>query len=247
MTPEPSSDNAAPPLGEVGRITGVLIDPKKAFADIAARPSWIVPMLLMAVVGLAFTYIFTTKIGWDHYFRQIAETQTKMQQLDPQARENAIQMQSKFAPIGGYVFSVLGPALMALIVGGVIVLMCKLGGAALKFKQTFAITAWAMLPRVIAGILSIVVMFIKNPEDFNLQNPLAFNFGAFMEPPPNSGKFIYSLATSIDLFTIWTILLIAVAISVSARKVPFSKAVILVAAPWIIWVLVASGFAGMFG
>ena len=153
-------------------------------------------------------------------------------------------MQSKFAPIGGYVFSVLGPPWMALIVDGVIVLMCKLGGAALKFKQTFAITAWAMLPRVIAGILSIVVMFIENPEDFNLQNPLAFNFGAFMEPPPNSGKFIYSMATSVDLFTI---LLIAVAISVAARKVPISKALILVVAPWIIWVLAASGFAGMFG
>jgi hypothetical protein len=153
-------------------------------------------------------------------------------------------MQSKFAPIGGYVFSVLGPPWMALIVDGVIVLMCKLGGAALKFNQTFAITAWAMLPRVIAGILSIVVMFIENPEDFNLQNPLAFNFGAFMEPPPNSGKFIYSMATSVDLFTI---LLIAVAISVAARKVPISKALILVVAPWIIWVLAASGFAGMFG
>jgi hypothetical protein len=247
MTPEPSSENAAPPMGEAGRIVGVLVDPKKAFADIALRPSWLTPMLLMVVVGLVFTYIFTTRIGWDRYFHQIAETNTKMQQMEPQARETAIQMQSKFAPIGGYVFSVLGPPLMALIVGGVIVLMCKLGGAALKFKQTFAITAWAMLPRVIAGILSIVVMFIKNPEDFNLQNPLAFNFGAFMEPPPNSGKFIYSLATSIDLFTIWTILLIAVAISVAARKVPFSKALILVAAPWIIWVLAASGFAGMFG
>jgi hypothetical protein len=246
MTPEPSAENAAPPLGEAGRITGVFIDPKKAFADIAARPSWIVPLVLLIVVGLAFTYIFTTRIGWDRYFHQIAETNTRMQQLDAQARENAIQMQSKFAPIGGYVFSVIGTALAALIVGGVIVLISKMAGASLKFKQTFAIGAWAMLPRFIAGILAIVVMFIKNPEDFNLQNPLAFNLGAFMEPPPNSGKFIYSLATSIDLFTIWSILLVAVGISVAARKVPFSKAVVLVVGFWLIWVLAASGLAGMF-
>jgi ABC-type lipoprotein release transport system permease subunit len=99
---------------------------------------------------------------------------------------------------------------------------------------------------VIAGILGIVVMFIKNPEDFNLQNPLAFNLGAFMEPPPNSGKFIYSLATSIDLFTIWTILLLAVAISVAARKMPFSKALLLIAIPWILLVLAGAAFSGMF-
>ena len=103
-----------------------------------------------------------------------------------------------------------------------------------------------MLPRVISGILAIVVMFIKNPDDFNLQNPLAFNLGAFMEPPPNSGKFIYSLATSIDLFTIWSILLLAVGISVAARKVPFSKALILVVTPWIILVLLGAALAGAF-
>jgi hypothetical protein len=68
-----------------------------------------------------------------------------------------------------------------------------------------------------------------------------------MEPPPNSGKFIYSLATSVDLFTIWTILLLAAGISAAARKAPFSKALILVVAPWIIWVLAASAVAGMFG
>lgn len=247
MTPEPTSDRAEPPLGEVGRITGVLFDPKKAFASIAAKPSWIVPVVLSIVIGLAFIYFFTSRVGWDRYFHQIAETNSRMQQMDAQARDNAIQMQVKMGPMFGYIFGVIGPPIMALIVGGVVLLMCKLGGAALTFKQTLAIGSWASMPRVIAGILAIVVMFVKNPDDFNLQNPLAFNLGAFMEPPPNSGKFIYSLATSIDLFTIWSILLLAVGISVAARKMSFSKAVMLVGIPWIVWVLVASGFAGMFG
>ena len=85
-----------------------------------------------------------------------------------------------------------------------------------------------------------------NPENFNLQNPLAFNLGHYMEPPPNSGKFVYSVATSIDLFTIWSILLLAIGIAAAARKVSFSKAIMLVAVPWILWVVVASGFGSMF-
>jgi Yip1 domain len=248
MTPEPSAENAAPPMGEAGRITGVLFDPKKAFADIAAKPTWILPVVLSIVIGLAFVYIFTSRVGWDRYFHTLAETNTRMQQMDAQQRETQIQMQVKFGPIFGYVFGVIGPALMALIVGAVILLMAKIGGASLKFKQTFAIAAWASLPRVISGILALVVMFTKNPEDFNLQNPLPFfNAGGFLEPPPNSGKFIYTLATSFDLFTIWVILLLAVGISAGARKMPFSKAVLLVVVPWLIWVLVSSGFAGMMG
>jgi len=247
MTPETASDNAPAPLSEVGRIPAVFIDPKRAFADIAARPTWILPAALVAVAALAFTYIYSTRIGWDHYFRQIAETNAKMQQMDAQQREQAIQMQVKFGPIGGYVFSIIGIPLVALIVGGVILLMTKMAGASLKFKQTFAISAWAMLPGLISSILAIVVMFLKNPDDFNLQNPLAFNLAAFLEPPPNTGKFIYTLAKSFDLFTIWMILLLAVGISVAARKISFTKAVILVAAPWLIWVLISSGLAGMMG
>jgi len=248
MTPQPSSDNAAPPLGEIGRITGVFLDPKKAFADIAARPSWILPVVFSVIIGLAFVYLFTSRIGWDRYFHQMADTNTRMQQMEAQQRETAIQMQVKFGPIGGYVFGVIGPPLLALIVGGVILLMAKLGGASLKFKQTFAIAAWASLPRVISGILALVVMLTKNPDDFNLQNPLPFfNLGGFLDPPPGSGKFIYTLATSFDLFTIWIILLLAVGISVAARKLSFSKALILIAAPWLIWVLVSSAAAGAFG
>ena len=234
-------------MGEGGRIMGVFLDPKKAFASIAARPTWIVPIILMIIVGLAFVFLFTSRVGWDRYFHQIAETNSRMQQMDAQTRESTIQTQIKVGPIFGYIFGVIGPFLTALIAGGVVLLMCKLASLSLTFKQTYAMSAWAMMPRVLAGVLAIVVMYTKRPEDFNLQNPIAFNIGAFLEPPPNTGKFIYSLATSIDLFTIWSILLLAVGITAAARKVSFSKAVILVAAPWIIWVLVASSFAGMFG
>jgi hypothetical protein len=97
-----------------------------------------------------------------------------------------------------------------------------------------------MLTGVIAGILAIVVMFLKNPDDFNLLNPLAFNLGAFLEPPPATGKFLYSLLKSFDLFTFWTIALEAVGISVAAKKISFSKALMLVVVPWLVWTLVSS-------
>ena len=43
------------------------------------------PVVLMIVVGLAFTYIFTTTDRLGRYFQQMAETNTRMQQLDAQA------------------------------------------------------------------------------------------------------------------------------------------------------------------
>ena len=244
MTPEASSNNAAPPLGEVGRIADVFIDPKKAFADIAARPGWIVPIILVVVAYLAFMYCFTTHVGWEHSMRQAMENNSKMQQMDPQQRETLIQQQVKYSPIGAYVAGPIIIVVVALIVAGVLLMVCKMMGASLGFKQMFGISAYAMLPGLISSILATIVVFIKNPEDFNLQNPLAFNLGAFLEPPPTSGKALYSLATSIDLFSFWTILLLAVGISAAARRFPFSKALTAVLLPWIVLVLIKAGWAG---
>jgi hypothetical protein len=154
-------------------------------------------------------------------------------------------MQIKFAPIGAYVVGPIVIVVIALAIAGVLLLVCKMMGASLGFKQMFAIASYAMLPGLISSILTIIVIFIKNPEDFNLQNPLAFNLGAFLEPPPNSSKALYSLATSIDLFSFWTILLLAVGISVAARKFPFSKALVAVVMSWVLLVLVKAGWAGL--
>ena len=243
MTPEPSAENAAPPLGEVGRITGVFIDPKKAFADIAARPRWIVPVVLLILTGLAFTYTYSTRIGWERYVHQMLDNSSRIQNMEPAAREQAFEVQRKIAPYTFWAGSVLGAPIMILVAAAVLLLMCKMGGVPLKFKQMFAIVSYAMLTGVISGILAIVVIFLKNPEDFNMLNPLAFNLAAFLEPPPATGKFVYSLAKSFDLFSFGTLALEAVGISAAAPKTSFSKALILVVTPWLVWVLVSSGFA----
>jgi hypothetical protein len=192
-------------------------------------------------------FCYTTHVGWEHSMRQAMETNSRMQQMDAQQRETIIQQQIKFAPIGAYVVGPIAIVVVALAIAGVLLLVTKMMGAALTFKQMFGITTYAMLTGVVSSILTIIVIFIKNPEDFNLQNPLAFNLGAFLDPPPASSKVLYSLATSIDLFSFWTIVLIAVGISVAARRFSFSKALMAVVVPWVVLVLAKAGWAAMFG
>jgi hypothetical protein len=234
-------------MSEASRISGVFFDPQKAFADIAARPRWIVPIVLMTVISIAFIFVFSTHIGWEGFMRKTLENNSRMQQLDPQKREDIIQQQTKLAPIFGYAGGALGVPIYALAIAGAVLVMCKMMGASLNFKQMFAISSYAMLPGLIFTALAIVVMFLKNPDDFNLQNPLFFNVGAFMEPPPNTGKFLYGVASSLDLFSFWTMALLATGITAAERKFPFSKALVAVVTPWVVWVLAKSAWAGMFG
>lgn len=249
MTPEllPESEIHPKGLGEGSRLTGVFFEPGKTFEDVAARPRFWAPLILVMVTALGFMVLFGQHVGWERMMRQQIETSTRAAQLSPEQREQQVQMTAKFAPIAGYVGILLGVPLVTLIWAAVLVGIVKgLMSAQVRLKQVFAIICYASLPGVIMALLMIAVMFMKPPEDFNLQNPLVFNPGAFMDPLTTS-KFIYSLASALDLFTLWKLVLIAIGLKAAGGKeLSMGGAMTAAFLPWAVWILGAASLAGIF-
>ena len=253
MTPEnaPAVEPEPSGMNELSRLTGVFFEPGKTFADIAERPRWLVPMLLMIVAGVAFYYLYGQHVGWERFVRQQMETNARVQQqmerLPAERRDRAIAMQVKFTGIGYYFGTIVMVPLMYLISAAIVLgIASGLMSAGVKFKQVFAIVCYAGLPGVLKHALAIVVMFLKNPDEFNLLNPLAFNPAAFMDPA-TPHKFLYTVAMSLDLFTIWVILLTAVGLKAAAgKRLSFGGALFAVVLPWAVLVLIGATIAGMF-
>lgn len=234
------------PMSETDRLIGVLFDPKPAFADVAARPRWWVPLILFAVLGVGFTYAFTQRVGWERFMRQQLESNTRIQQLSAEQREQLIGQQARFAPIFGYVGGVLAWPVITLVSAGAFLFVFNvLLGSQLTFRSVFGVTCYGVLPHFLGGLLAVVVMFLKEPADFDLQNPLATNIGAFLDPntaPP----WLISLGSSIDIFTIWTLVLLATGFAVAARKLAWSKAFTWVVVTWGLWLVVKTGWVWIF-
>jgi hypothetical protein len=227
-------------------MTGVYFDPKPAFADIAARPGWWAPLVLLIVLAMGYTFAYSKRVGWERFMRQTLESSPRAQNLTAEQREQAIALQTKIASIGGYVGPAVAIPVYMLVVAGVMLLVFNtMLGAKLAFRQVFGVTCYSSLTGVVGTALAILVMFLKNPEDFDLRNPTAFNVGAFLDPLTTS-KWLHSMATSLDLFSIWTILLLATGLSVAAPKVSWSKALIAVIVPWILWIVLKSLWASIF-
>ena len=232
---------------ELSRVTGVLTDPTRAFADIATGPRWWVPLTLLAILALAFTMAFTQHVGWERFMNQTFDSNPKTQAMPAEQRAAAIEKGAKIAPIFGYVGAIVGTPVYALLVALGLMLVFNLTmSAQLRFAQAFGMTSYALLPGVISTGLAILVMFLKNPDDFNLRNPLVFNAGAFLDPQATP-KWLLSLASSIDLFNLWTVLLLALAFGAIARKLSFRQALTGVASAWLVVILVKSAWAGLMG
>jgi hypothetical protein len=247
MTPEvvqPQEPDSAQ-MGAFSRITGVFFEPGKTFADIGRRPTWVAPVLLLILVTMAVTFTMGQKIGWEQMVRQQIESNPRTAQMTAEQREAAIAMQTRMGGFFAYLIPIFLPVYY-LILSGVLLGITAMMSAGLKFKQVFAVVTHANLPGVVSAVLMIVVMFLKNPSDFNFQNPLAFNPAAFMDPQTSS-KFLYSLATSLDLFSFWIIFLLATGLHAAAgKKLSFGGAMTAVVAPWALWVLGKSALAGLF-
>jgi hypothetical protein len=234
-------------MGELARLTGVVWSPGLAFRDVAARPRWWPPLVILVLASLIFTYSFTQRVGWERFFRQQAETNSRMRDMPADQKEQTIAMQIRVGPGFAYGGIALGFPFMAAVTAGVFLFLFRtVFGAELSFRQAFAIVCYSWIPLLFGSIMALAVMLLKNPEEFDLNYPTLTNIGAFLEPA-STPKWLLSLGTSIDIFTMWTLVLLATGLAAAGRKISFGSSFACVIGTWAVYVLVKMGWAAAFG
>ncbi|MGA7919230.1 MAG: YIP1 family protein [Candidatus Acidiferrales bacterium] len=245
VDPDPSAA-ATDSANSFSRVVGVLFSPKPTFESIARRPSWIVPVILGCLFFIAIVLIFTHRGGWPSFFEKQAASSSRMQRLSTEQRQGIIDKQIQFAPAFGCFESVVVPFLSALIVAALLLVVFNLSGAAkVNFKTSLGIVAYAWVPWLVHGTLTILILFLKEPATVDLQNPVASNPGAVL--PDDTSKWLVALLSSVDIFAIWTMILLAIGFSAAyPKKLSFGKAFALVAISWIFFVAIKVGIVAAF-
>ncbi|MEP7362159.1 MAG: YIP1 family protein, partial [Acidobacteriota bacterium] len=112
------------------------------------------------------------------------------------------------------------------------------------FPQALGVVSWSMLPGILNSLAALAVMLALPAAEFDLKNPVGINLGYYLGP--DSAAWIKSLLTSIDFFSLWTILLLATGMSVITRK-SWGSALGAVLIPWGFYVVIKTAFAAVFG
>jgi hypothetical protein len=241
-----SSPEPAAPVSSIGRIFGVFFSPKATFESIAKRPTWLAPLILLCLVQLALMAAFTQRVGWRGFMQKKLENNSRVQQMTPEQQERLLDRQAKIAPVFGYAVAIVGPFAGAVIVAAVYLAVFNLlAGANIKFPTSLGIVAYSWMPGVIASLLGILIVFLKEPSTVDLQHLIASNAGAFISD--DSPKWLGSLLGSLDIFVIWTLLLLAAGYSATnPKKISYGKALAWIVAVWLIFVLLKTGSAAAF-
>jgi hypothetical protein len=141
----------------------------------------------------------------------------------------------------------------ALVLAGVALLSLGLwgtinfvfGGKA-KYGSIFTVWMYASLPSILKSLLGILVIFAGTaPESFNIKNFAPTNIGAFLNPL-ETNKALYALASSLDVVTIWTLVLLGIG-AATVAGVKRSSGYIAVFGWWAVFVLAGAGIAAIMG
>jgi Yip1 domain len=212
-TPAVSVDST-PALSEGQRLMYTFIAPSKTMADLRRNASWWIPWLLISVASLAFVFALDKKIGWG----QVIETQIqsnpkaaeRLERLAPEQRAKIAKQQEAGARYVSYAAPVTNLLLLS-VVSGVLVGLFNFGfGARFTFRQMMSISAYSFLPIILSTLLSILVVWFVDPESFDVKFPIASSIGYFI---PASMPFWKALLGAVDVFTLWTMFLLAVGVS----------------------------------
>ena len=240
-----------PGLTQLQRVTNTFTAPSKTFEDIKrGNKSWWMPWIIMAVVGYLFFAVVVNKVGMqqvvDNQIHLNPSQEEKLEQAPPEQRAMS-QKISLYATEGIFAASPLlvlaGLALMSLGLMGTI--NFGFGGRA-KFGSIFSMWMYASLPSIVKTLLGIIVIFAGTaPESFNIKNFAPTNIGAFLNPA-DTGKVLSALASSIDVVTIWTLVLLSIGTATVAGT-KRGSGYMAVFGWWVIFVLIGAGIAVVTG
>ena len=240
---------AAQPLSQVARVVDTFVAPSKTFADIRRSAAWWLPFVLLCVVSFAFAYAVLHKVGLptlvDSIIHSNASLGDRIANSTPDqvaTIRSSIETQFRFMYIAP-VFILI----VALLVAGIFLGTANFvfGGKA-NYKQMLAVWFYGTMPLLGISLLTIITLFAGIQSDsFNIKNTVGTNVGYFLQGG-DSPHWLSTLLSSVDVFAIWSAILLTIGISIVAG-IKRSSAAIMVFGLWAVYVLFQTAVTAITG
>ena len=244
----PSSAPVTPekPGGFFQNLIDVYFAPREAFARIVRKPSFVLPLAAYIVLVLGFTGIWMSKMDPAEFMKVQIEESGQADRIPAEQREAIIEQSAGRMRTFGWIGPVVFTPLMVLVIAAVLMFIFRFFySSEATFKQAMAIVSWVFFAvGLVTTPLLLLVLQLKGDWNVNPQDVVQANLGLLLDKS-EAAKPLWALFTSIDVFNLWLVFLLAVGFGVASRKTTGS-ALWGVAIPWILIVLVKVGWAAIF-
>ncbi|MGE5362093.1 MAG: YIP1 family protein [Bacteroidales bacterium] len=212
--------------GLVARFTGVLFSPRETFAVVARWPRpFTMLLLILGMTALLTGGFMFTAVG----------QQTFLDGIERSGNAQQLEMMQKIAPYMGYI--VIGQLLIVsplilLAISGIVLAVFTMAGGDAKFKQVFAVVVHSGAVGVLGQLVTVPLSYITRSSQ------VVTNASVFF-PMLDDKSFLYNVINKVDLFTVWSVMVMAIGLGVLYRRRTGPIAVVF----FVLYALIALGIA----
>ncbi|MFH1861903.1 MAG: YIP1 family protein [bacterium] len=228
MTEEQPTEKSGPAQW-LQHVIGVFAAPLKTFEAIAAQPVWVFPLAIILIVIAITTYFSIPAIQADsagaleEYLLKQDLTSEQAQSIRDGSKTQIERFSAPMAVVTTLLISLIASAVL-FFVGNIL-----LGGNA-KYKQMFSLYCWS-------GLIGVLREILRLPISLQKVSMKVYFGPALLFPPEAEQTALYKAAAALDVFTVWRVLLLAVAFMVLYRF-SFAKSAVTL---FIVYTLVVAG------
>jgi hypothetical protein len=224
-------------MGGASKVLSIFFEPRKVFESLKIKPTWLIPFIIVVLLGMVYYYYAYPIIMSD----QVARIQANEKIPDEQKQaimekmgggEHPPAWQLGITPIGGLIYLVIASAILFFVFN------VLLGGDS-TFRRVFSVYCYSALVGIPATIVKLPLTLVKKSTD--VQTSLAI-----LLSPDAKGSFLYNILSSIDIFVIWQVILISIGLAVVYKFTP-KKSYTTVFVLWIVYVFLKSGLSSLLG
>jgi len=238
LTPGVEAAPVQKPLSFMERLTGIFASPMKTLADIAARPNYMAPLIIILAGVLILTQINLPALLSDS--EGATEKSLERQNLPPdqleRAREMSMAIRRNFSAIGFTIYTLLASlvASAVLLFTGTIVM----GGKA-NFRQIFSIYVWT-------GLVGVLGYILRTPLSLSQGTMKVFFGPAVLLPSEAEQTTLFRLLEALDVFTLWRVALLALGFA-AAYKFSKGKGFAALGSLYALLIVLRLALGGIFG
>jgi hypothetical protein len=222
-----------PPMSGVQKVMGIFFEPTRVFRNLRAHPYWLAAFLVIGVANVVYSTAFVTRLTpeviVEFTMRKIEEGPIKpppdvLEKMKVEALQQAKQPIQRVQTAAKSFVVIF---VFACVIAGLCFLGTLAFGGRINFWQAFAAMLYAFLPiEVITKLLSLVILFIKAPEDVHpmlgAQTLVQDNLGVLFLPAEH--PVLYVLGSAIGVLSFYGLWLRAKGLANAGTKVSSSAA-----------------------
>jgi hypothetical protein len=238
--------STTPKESVLSRLWRVFYEPGRVFAEIPGKRGWIWPFLALSVISIVVAFVAIPRIDREATLRYTLDKFGGGREIS----DEQIERMSQSSPAMSAVKAVAGPPIAFLVVVAIGSLLYWLGlklfGSEVCFGPVFAVAMYTTYaPQLVRKVLQLVFLLPRSGLlEFEVEQVVKSNLGAILNLDLLSAKGI--IAASVDVFTIWQIVLLAIGLAL-VGKVSRGRAAGIAIAVTVLFVLFGAAMVSLPG